>query len=526
MSDAADEMAGAKRPARIIDERLISTDGAPLSTSDERVSRSATFAFFAQLVGGVLTGALTIFLGRELSAAQFGTFTFALGVITIATLFSDAGISSSTARFLAEQRGRPEEAAAVFRSALRLKLMIGVPATFALFFLAGPICETFGTSSALWAVRWCAVALLAQTCFSMTLYAFIALGKVRYNLVLATIESVIEVAATVLLVALSATAAAAAFGRVIGFGVGIGAALLLVNRRIGSVWIARRESRGEGSSVTARRILGYAGPLLLVDIAFRAFVSIDVLLIAALVGAGAPVAAFGLPMRLTVFLEYPAAAIASAVAPRLTQRAEDDVLLMAQAMRYLAIVQMLFTVPLLIWPEAIMHLLFGDKYAEAPEVLRLLAPYVLLSGIAQLTTVAVNYLGQAWRRVPIAIAMFAINLTIDVTLLPKIGIIAGAIGTSAAYALWVPAHVWILRTHGGLRIRPYVLTVVRTAIAGAAMLGALALIGTGRVAPAMMVLGAALGTAVYVVVLYALREVGPSDVEVVRRVLGRRLASS
>lgn len=513
------------RPARIIDERLIA--GPPASTSDERVSRSATFALLAQLVGGTLTAVLTIFLGRELSPSQFGAFTFALSVMTIATLFSDAGISSSTARFLAERRDRPQEAASLFRTALRLKLSIGVPSTIALFFLAGPICQAFGTGSALWAVRWCAIALLAQTTFNMALYAFIALGKIRYNLVLATIESVTEVVATVFLVLLSATAAGAAFGRVVGFGVGITAALVLANRRIGGVSIFARGRERELSSVSPRRILGYAGPLLLVDVAFRAFASIDVLLIAALVGAGAPVAAFGLPLRLTAFLEYPAAAIASAVAPRLTQhRTHDDVLLLEQSMRYLTIVQVVFTVPLLIWPEAIMHLLFGDKYPEAPEVLRLLAPYVLLSGVAQLTTVAVNYLGHAWRRVPVALAMFAINLVIDVTLLPKIGIIAGAIGTSAAYALWVPAHVWILCRYGGLRIGPYLLTVLRTAFAGAAMLGALALIGTGRVPVALMLLGVAVGPVVYFAVLYLLREVGPSDVAAVRRVLARRLAAS
>ncbi len=497
------------------------------STSDERVSRSATFALVAQLVGGVFTGALTIFLGRALSAPEFGAFTFALGVMTISTLFADAGISSSTSRFLAERRNRPDDAASVFRTALRLKLIIGVPATLALFFAAGPICEAFGTTSALWAVRWCAIAMLAQTTFNMALYAFISLGKVRYNLVLATIESVTEVSATVLVVLLGATAAGAAFGRAIGFLVGVTAALVLANRTIGRLWSSGRARALDHAAVPARRILGYAGPLLLVDVAFRAFVSIDVLLIAALVGAGVPVASFGLPMRLTVFLEYPAAAIAAAIAPRLTQaRTEDDVLLLAQGMRYLTILQMLFTVPLLIWPEAIIYLLFGDKYPEAPEVLRLLAPYVLLGGIAQLTTVAVNYLGLAWRRVPIAIAMLTVNVVIDVTLLPRIGIIAGAIGTSAAYALWVPAHVWILRTRGGLRLRPYLLTVARTAVAGAAMLGVLALLGTGRVPVGLMLIGAVVGPAVYFAALLVLREIGASDIAVFRRAIAQRLAAS
>jgi O-antigen/teichoic acid export membrane protein len=491
--------------------------------SDERVSRSATFALFAQLVGGLLTAVLTIFLGRALSPRQFGGFTFALSVMTIMTLFADVGISLSTARFLAERRDQPKAAAAVFRTALRLKLFTGVPATVLLFILAAPICEVFGVKYAVWAVRASAIALLAQTLFNMCLSAFVALGKIRYNLVLATVESVAEVSASIPLVLLGGAAAGAAFGRAIGFTVGLTAALFLANRTIGRLRNRDPDEARDGSVVSPRRIMNYAGPLLLVDIAFRAFMSIDVLLIAALVGGGAPVAAFGLSMRLTIFLEYPAAALASAVAPRLTERrSAEDVTLLEQSMRYLAIVQMVLAVPLLIWPEAVMHLLFGNRYPEAPDVLRALSPFVLLSGIAQLTTLAVNYLGEAWRRVPVAIAMLTVNVLIDVLLLRRIGIVAGAIGTSAAYAIWVPAHVWILRRYGGLRVRPFLLTLARTALAGGAMLGTLALLGTGRVPIPLMLVGALVGPAVYLATLFALRELGPGDIALARRLLAQR----
>jgi O-antigen/teichoic acid export membrane protein len=490
---------------------------------EERVSRSATFALLAQLVGGALTAILTIFLGRALSAGQFGAFTFALSVITIFALFVDLGIATAAGRFIAERRDQPSAAAAVFRTALRLKLITGIPATVALLVLAGPICSTFGVQDAVWALRGCAIALLSQTLFNLVTGSFIALGKLRYNVVLATIESVAEVGATFPLVLISGTAAAAAFGRAIGFTVGVTAGLVLARQTIATRRMRDSGQRDEHSAVSPRRILGYAGPLLLVDAAFRVFVSIDVLLIAAILGGSARIAAFGLPMRLTIFFEYPAAAVASAVAPRLTRgHSVDDAKLLAEGMRYLVILQMLFTVPLLIWPEAIMHLLFGDKYSEAPEVLRALAPFVLLSGVAQLATLTVNYLGEAWRRVPIAILMLTVNVVVDVVLLPKIGIVAGAIGTSAAYALWVPAHVWMLHKRGSLPVGPFLATVMRSALAGGAMLGVLALLGTGRVPILLMIAGGVVGPAVYVAALVLLRELGPQDIATARRLLAHR----
>jgi O-antigen/teichoic acid export membrane protein len=498
----------------------------PLRAEEQRVSRMASLAFLAQMVGAVLTAFLTIFLGRALSAAHFGDFTFALSVITIATLFADLGVASSSGRFLAERRDEPTSVAAVFRTALRLKLLVSIPASVALFWLAEPLCDVFGQGSAVWAVRGCAVVLFAQALFMLFQAAFIALGKLRYNLVLATAESVTEVLASVALVLLGAGATGAAFGRATGYAVAAAVGLLIARRTIGR--LRSRERRRDEAVVSPRRIIGYAGPLFVVDVAFRVFWSIDVLLIAALVRGGAPIAAFGLSMRFAGFLDYFAAAVASAVAPRMARRRERDYerFLLANSIRYLIIIQMLVTAPLLIWPDAIVHLIFGNKYPEAPAVLRALTPYVLLSGIAQITTLAVNYLGYARRRVPIAITMLTVNAVIDVTLLPKIGIVAGAIGTSAAYAVWVPAHVWLLHRYVGLQLSTLVWTTARTCLAGAAMVGVLALLGTGVVSAPVMLAGAVLGPAAYVAALFALRELTASDVAVVRRVISRRAAAS
>src|SRR5436305_15128501 len=101
-----------------------------------RVSRDASLAFLAQIVGAVLTAVVTIFLGRALAPAQYGYYTFALSVITLGSLFVDLGITTSGGRFLAERRGDLPAAAAVFRTTLRIKLWIGVPAAVCLFIFA------------------------------------------------------------------------------------------------------------------------------------------------------------------------------------------------------------------------------------------------------------------------------------------------------------------------------------------------------------------------------------------------------
>jgi O-antigen/teichoic acid export membrane protein len=493
--------------------------------SEERISRSAGFAFSSQMIGAVLTAVLTIFLGRELSPDQYGNFTFALSVIVIASIFADIGITSSTGRFLAERRAEPEAAAAVFRTALRLKVRVGLISSAILLALSGPICDAFGASGAVWPLRGLAVALFVQSMFLLMLGAFIAVGRIKYNLIISAVESVVELLASVVLVLLGAAATGAAFGNAIGYTAGLIVGLIVAKRAFGGLRAGGREQPASAHPVVSTRdILSYARPLLLVDAAFRMFVSIDVLLIAALVGGGAPVAAFGLSMRLATFLDYPAAALASAVAPRLARwrDGESDLELFAASLRYLLILQMVFTAPIIIWPEAIIHLIFGDKYPGAPAVLQTLAPFVYLAGIGQITTLAVNYLGEARRRVPIAIAMLAINIAVDSVLLPRIGIVAGAIGTSAAFALWVPAHLWILHKLAGLQLWPLARTVLKSCMAGAAMVGALAALGTGQVSAPLMAAGVIVGPAAYVIALFVVRELTFADVANLRAALARR----
>jgi len=163
------------------------------------------------------------------------------------------------------------------------------------------------------------------------------------------------------------------------------------------------------------------------------------------------------------------------------------------------------------------RLLLGPHYAESAQVLRALTPYILLQGLGPLLTVSVNYLGEAPRRIPITIAAVLINLVIDVVLIPSIGIVAAAIGTDVAYALYVPAHYLICRRILGLDGGALLRTSLRTALAGAVMAIPLLLAGTQHLTIAGWILGAAGALLAYVVVLRITGEVTAGELLAVRR---------
>ncbi len=191
-------------------------------------------------------------------------------------------------------------------------------------------------------------------------------------------------------------------------------------------------------------------------------------------------------------------------------------------LRYLVIFQAALIAPIVVWAEPIVDLLLGKGYEESADVLRALAPFVFLQGIAPLVSLAVNYLGEARRRIPIAIATVLINLGIDLVLIPRIGIVGGAIGTDVAYALYVPAHLWICNRLLGLELRPVGLAFARSMIAAGGMAAVLVAVGTESLSPVDWILGLVAGTAAFAVILLLTREVTWAELLALREAIGQR----
>jgi O-antigen/teichoic acid export membrane protein len=487
----------------------------------DSVSRNAAFAVATRLTTAVITAFVALFLGRKLGPQVYGYFALAMSIGTVSTFLADLGITSGTPRFLAERRHHRAAVTAVLGDALRLKAFAAIPVSVALFALAAPITDAFNAPGAEWPLRGISVAVLAQGFFLFALATFEALGRIAVNLRVVAMESVVEGSSIVVLVLLGAGATGAAFGRAIGYTVGVGIALGYIWRVVGRP----RPGAGDVSGLRVRDIAAYAGALLIVDGLFRAFAQIDVLLIGAILGGGRAIGLFDLPMQICWFLHYPAGAVATAVSPRMARRpdAEPQIDTFLEALRWITALQGIFLAPIIVWATPIMTTLLGSKYHDSGDVLQALAPFVLLSGPALLVSGSVNYLGAARRRVPFAAAALGINATFDVIFLPRMGIVAGAIGTNLAYLIWVPAHLVILRQLLDVSLRPIALDFVRAALAaGIACLPLLAL-GTDP-GVLVLVLGCAIACVVYAVAVRLMGGLGSADIDRMREILGRRIA--
>jgi O-antigen/teichoic acid export membrane protein len=475
---------------------------------DDTISRSAALAFTAQLIGAAFTAGLTLFLARRLGSGGFGTLSLALGIAGLVLLPSDFGISTSAARFVAEHRGDRARIGAVLNDSLRLKLLVSAAVAALLCVLAEPIANAYGIHALVWPIRGVAIALFGQSIMMMT-SAFVAMAQVRFQVWAALVESSVESTASIGLVLAGAGVTGAAFGRAAGFLAGAALTILALVRLLGPGVLPRTLRFG----IDTRRIATYAGVLLIVDGAYTLFNQIDVLIIGAYLGAQS-VGVFSAPMRLGALLAYPGSAIAAGVSPRLARnpRQEPSIDAFVTALRVLMILQSAITAFVLGWASLVVDIALGGEYDKSAPVLRSLAPYIFLVGFGPLVSVSANYLGEARRRVPIAIVTVALNFVLDLVLVPRIGVIGGAIGTDVAYALYAPAHLLLCQRILGFDLRPIAKTFLRTLIAGGAMTGILLLVG-GSLAEAWRIpLGAIAGIGVFVLALRLTGEIRRNEI--------------
>jgi O-antigen/teichoic acid export membrane protein len=485
----------------------------------DSIARNVGFSFAAQMVGAAATAALTLYLVRALGPAEFGALGIALGLGVLVLLPGDFGISASTARYIAEHRGEWPVIGGLLREAMRIKAIVTGLLAIGLFALAQPIADAYGVGALTWTIRGMSFAIFAQSFFILYMAAFTAVGRTSLNVRIVTAESLTEVASASVLVFLGAGAAGAAFGRAIGYSVAVGFAIVLAMRLVGRSNLLH----GRGPEGGSRRIFRYGGALMIIDGAYALMAPLGTLLLGAFLNAKA-VGVYSAPVRFIVFLHYPGLSIAAGIAPRLarSRTSEPDVRALAAGLRWLILIQTLLVAPTIVWAHPLADILLGSGYGRSADVLMTLAPFTFLTGFAPLLSLSVNYLGEARRRVPIAVITVLLSAGLDVWLIQDIGLLGSAISSDIAYAFYVGGHLWICKRLLDLPMRPIARDLVRAVLAAGAMTGVMAAFGTSHLNAVEIVAGAAAGVAVYVGVLLVTRAVTVDELRLARDVVAAK----
>jgi O-antigen/teichoic acid export membrane protein len=432
------------------------------AASEHGFAANAAAALALQAVGVVATGSLTLVLVRLLGPKGYGVYALALSVGGIVLLPMDAGITTATARFLSEA-GRRRQASRIVRSGLALKLSIGAVASVVLAAAAPSIAAAYGEPRLTWPIRLVAGVILTQSVLGFVVGCFTAVRLTMSGLVVVTVESLGEAVVAAAAAAAGAGAVGAIAGRLAAFGFAAILGITFLDRRFR---LRRRVARVRRDVVMS--ILRYGFALALVDAAWALFVQIDVVLIAAILDSAAA-GQFQAPVRLLALVAYPGLALATALGPRV--HVDDGTSLLRRfrhSLRLLVAFHVLAAVATATVAPPLVKAVIGDRYTHAETLTWALAPWVLLAGLAPVASNTLDYLGRARARLPFAVGAVAVNALIDVILLPRIGVVAAAIGTDVGMAVFTLGTLWLCGRAIGYRA-VFVLHDVRRGAAGGAV---------------------------------------------------------
>ena len=373
--------------------------------ASDSIARNTLFATVNGVLSAAFAAVLTLYLVRRARPARLRRLhARARCRARSFALVMDFGISSSAGRFIAERRGDRRAIADYVADALRLKVVIAGLLGVVLFVARRAIADLYGKPGLTWPLRGVALALVGSSLMQLYGAALVAQARRRPASLMTFAQSGGFLVASVALVSPAPARRAPRSG-------GRSATASAVVGRLGGDRQAVRAPCARDRLVAkgrTRQIAAYAGVLAVVEGAYLFFDQLDALLIGAYLKSAAAVGLFQAAFGLTVFMHYPAGVVATSVAPRvaghhgarLRRRALRDTRL-----RFLIVGYAALLAPAARLGGPIVDLLLGLELRPARRACCARSPRTCSSAASvRFLSPAANYLGQARKRLPLALA--------------------------------------------------------------------------------------------------------------------------
>jgi O-antigen/teichoic acid export membrane protein len=490
------------------DTQVVSSSESTTNAELGKAARGSVVNLAGALITSLATFGLTVVVTRGLDKPTAGVFFTATSLFLLATAVGQLGTDSGLVYFLSRARanGRTDLISAYVRAAIRPVLVCAVTMSVVLVVFSSPIARLISPDHAGLARTY----LLAVALFipfagaeSVALSATRGLGTMRPN---AAVEQVWRPLLQIPLVTIAVfTGTAASLCWAWG-------APYIFAAVAAWLWWRKLFTRLGADSTTrqsrTREFWGFSAPRSLASVVQQAMQRLDIVLVGAM--AGAPAAAvYTATTRFVVAGQMARNAVSLAVQPHLAA---------ALARKHHAGANRLYQVSTawlmgVTWPIYLILLLdggpllrvFGRGYSTGTTVLVLLSVAMLIATLCGDVDIVLIMAGRTTWSLSNVTTAFAINLALDIWLIPSHGVLGAAIGWSVAIAaknlLALVQVGWSLKLHPFGRA-----TALVGASCTASYVGCLELsrwfLGSSAVGLAV---GAAVGSIVYAGCLFGFR---------------------
>ena len=406
-----------------------------------------------QLVSTLSGAVLMVFLARTLEPDGYGLLYLALSVFAVVVFVSNLGIATSAARYVAEYRATdPGQIRHVVRKSAAY-VLVSSTVTAILLVLFHEYVATILDEPGLTSLLAVGAAFVVATSFVTYVRTLLqGLERIHRCSHVVVALSVAKLGFVVAFVLLGFGALGALVGHVLALALAACLGGVYLYRELGSLEVAEQAEDGLGE-----RILRYSVPIVFTRGSDMLDKQVDTILVGFFL---TPVAVgyYVVSKQVVTFVQAPAAALGFTVSPTFGNRkAADELVEAARVYESTLVYVLLLYLPaaagIAIVAEPAIEYTFGPDYLGAVPVLQILACFVVLQAMMQVTSSALDFLGRARTRAYAKGSTAVANVVLNVLLIPEYGVVGAAAATVATYGVYAAVNLYVISTEFPLRVR-------------------------------------------------------------------------
>ena len=390
-----------------------------------------SWVFISQIIGLATGLLLRIILGRFLGASPLGLYTMTLTIYTIASLIGGIGIPVAVVKYVAEYKDNKEKLNIFVSCGVANSVFFGVIAGTVLFALSNTLANIFNMPELTNLLKIIAFSLPFLAVNNTLLGLLNGLREMKSYSLSTVIRSALLLTFTILLV---------------DIGVGIeGAVLALLLSEVGTLFMLIFISRNFFNFVirnyvkTTKEVVKFSSQLFLTSAIWMANTNADKLLVGYFL-MDKDVGIYAIALAIANGLLIIPGAISTVTYPAISEyngkkQHEAIETLINKSMKYSLIVLSILGLLIVFFSKDIILLLLKPEFLPAITPLAILIFGVIFSGAANSVGAAWTAMGRPDLGYKLNIPVLFVNLSIDVVLIPTLGITGAAIGTAASLSL-------------------------------------------------------------------------------------------
>lgn len=424
-------------------------------------------------IGSVAANAITsVLLARLLAPDKYGLLFLALSVFGILEVLTRLGIGKSAGRYISNYKEKdPSQIIHIIRTSL---VFIGITIlTMVLLLVVGHqwLADLIGEPELAPFLLVGTGYIIGRTLMKYVRNLFQGFERIEFAAGVDVLDPVSRLVFAIGFVLLGFGAVGALWGFVIGLGVTVVIAFALL-----FVYLYPRGGASQPiEGGLRRRIMEYSIPLTATGTANRIDSQLDTILVGFFLTPVA-VSYYVIGKQAVQFIEMPARALGFTISPTFgSQKAEGNFEQVSRIYETALLNSLLLYIPaaagLILVAEPLVELLFGSAYLGAVPVLQVLGIYAVFLSVTNITNNGLDYLGRARSRAILTGITAALNVGLNVLLIPWIGVVGAAIATVLTHGPYTLAIVYIASQEFAVRTRMILREILMITAVTAVMAG-------------------------------------------------------